>query len=262
MRLESLEGFQGRQPPHSKRLAFDLTSFDDETFRAIGAWQRGWREDQLLRAQLGDQLRAATEALPLRFRAAVGPCYRKRFLRLGELEALFVRDELDEGLASWTTDQECAKAFKGLHRPDAVSGAIFRHQPSPAEVILDIAALWRDTGFRAAADSYRRRAGENADALFHFKETQSEVVLQSPLRASEIIALTGASSPFEALCDGVGVPSSDRDGIFRELVANDVVPEDAQYLSEEASQRVVSRTLAVFLEARLRRDQVGSNLAG
>lgn len=60
---------------------------DDRLLGAIGAWQKGWREDQDLREELSKELRDAVVGLPQRFQTAKGQaCYRKRFLHKGELE--------------------------------------------------------------------------------------------------------------------------------------------------------------------------------
>ena len=144
---------------------------------------------------------------------------------------------------SWTTMLAFAERFKGVYRPDAISGAIFRHDPSPSEVVVNITALWRDRDFIAAAESYRNRGGEHAKALFHFSDSQGEVVLDAPLRGTQIIGLTGASSPFDELCDRAGIPEAQRDGIFKKLIDQGEYPGEHRFISEAASQRVVSNII-------------------
>lgn len=66
-------------------------NFDDQLLDAIGAWQKGWREDQEFRKSLSADLLNATQNLHDRFRTARGAnCYRKRFLHQGELERLIM----------------------------------------------------------------------------------------------------------------------------------------------------------------------------
>jgi hypothetical protein len=217
--------------------------FPDTLLCAIGAWQRGWREDQNLRESLSLELQAEAQALPRKFREVNSSVYRKRFIHKGELEALILNDKRDEGIASWTTNRAFAERFKDLSKPGAVSGVIFRHFPTDDEIILNIEALWQDSNFIAAANAYRNSDGINADALFNFADTQGEVVLRVPLRATEIIAFTGASSPFDDLCDQAGIPDSKRDKLFRELTEAGVYPGEYQYTSEEAAQRIISNTI-------------------
>lgn len=218
-------------------------TFSDQLLNAIGAWQKGWRENQSLREQLADDLKKAVCGLPPQFLTVITPCYRKRFLHKGELVELILMDHRDEGLVSWTTKREFAEIFKGLYRRDAVSGAIFRHDPVSTDVVLNIQALWECSEFVTAAQLYQNRNGENATALFNFSDNQGEVVLSAPLRASEIVALTGASSPFDDLCDGAGIAPAERDQIYRSLLDQGIYPGEYQYISEEAAQRAISATI-------------------
>ena len=97
--------------------------------------------------------------------------------------------------------------------------------------------------FQDAVKGYASRSGPQSDALVHFKDTQQEVVLKTPLRASEMIALTGASSPFDDLCDRIGVPDSQRDQIFKALIDDGSYVGEVQYIDKEATQRVVTRSI-------------------
>jgi hypothetical protein len=217
--------------------------FNDELLEALGGWQQGWREDRDRYAPLAAALESAAASLPERFRTVEASCYRKRFVIKGELVALILRDDRDEGLASWTMDQRFAEQFKGRNRPDAVSAAIFQHYPTDNEVIVSLPALWSSPEFADAATRYRDKGGPNADALFHFRDIQQEVVLKAPLRGSEIIALTGPVSPFDQLCDSAGIPESQRDAVFNAMVAKDIYPGDYLFTSPEGAQRAIARTV-------------------
>lgn len=217
--------------------------FDDRLLGAIGAWQKGWREDQDLREELARELRDAVVGLPRQFRTTMGQaCYRKRFLHKGELERIILADWRDEGLVSWTLDRSFADTFRGMFKLGAVTGAIFRRTPPDDEVIVNVPELWADPEFVQAADAYRSKGGPNAEALFHFRgpRDQKEVVLTSPLRASEIIALTGSSSPFDDLCDMLSLPQEGRDELFRELTKQGHVLNQPRYVDEEQAQRIIA----------------------
>lgn len=220
-------------------------TFDDQLLGAIGAWQNGWRENQDLREQLSLDLLSATQSLPQCFRTAAGqPCYRKRFLHKGELVRVIMADWRDEGVVSWTLDRGFADGFRGKFTPGSVTGAIFRRTPPDKEVIVSVPALWADPEFVQAAESYRARGGAHADALFYFRgpREQREIVLTAPLRASEIIALTGSSSPFDDLCDMLNLPQQGRDELFKELTEQGVVMNALRYVDEEQVQRIIGRT--------------------
>lgn len=57
-----------------------------------------------------------------------------------------------------------------------------------------------------------------SEAIFYFKASQGEVALSSPLKGSEIVALTGASSPHDELCERIGIPETERDEYFKKLI--------------------------------------------
>ena len=219
--------------------------FDDRLLGAIGAWQKGWREDQELREEFANELRDAAAMLPQSFRTANGQaCYRKRFLHKGELERIILADWRDEGLVSWTLDRSVADTFRGKFKLGAVTGAIFKRMPTDDEVIVNIPALWDEPEFLQSAASYRDRGGKHSDALFHFRGShdQREIVLTAPLRASEIIALTGSSSPFDDLCDMLSLPQQGRDELFKEMNKQGVVMNEPRYLNEEQTKRIIART--------------------
>ena len=222
-------------------------SFDDRLLEAIGAWQKGWREDQALREELAKGLSDAAVMLPQPVRTAKGQaCYRTRFLHKGELERIIMADWRDEGVVSWTLDRAFADRFRGKFKPDAVTGAIFRRTPPDEEVIVNISALWKAADFVQSAESYRDRGGVYADALFHFQgsHNQCEIVLTTPLRASEIIAFTGSSSPFDDLCDMLSLAQEGRDELFKELTKQGIVMNEPRYVNEVQTQRIIARTQA------------------
>lgn len=217
--------------------------FPDQLLAAIGAWQNGWREDQSRRELLANQLEFEASGLPEEFRTELRPCFRKRFLHKGELVDVILNDERNEGVTSWTTELAYAERFKGVLRQGAVSGAIFEHTPKPGEVIVNIAALWASTVFVEAVEDYSNRGGEHAKALLNFRDSQGEVVLKAPLRGSEIIALTGASSPFDELCDRAGIPIEKRDVLFSQLVKSGVYPGEVAYTTAQGARNAISNTI-------------------
>ncbi|WP_229412658.1 hypothetical protein [Massilia sp. Root335] len=156
---------------------------------------------------------------------------------------IILADAKNEGLASWTTDLRFAERMKGLIRANAVSAAVFCHHPEGDEVIVSLPALWSEPCFGKAVQAYADRGGKFANALLNFRDDQSEVVLSTPLRGSEIVALSGASSPFDELCDRAGIPESDRDRVFKQLVDAGTYPGDPQYIDLAASQRAIARSI-------------------
>lgn len=221
-------------------------TFSDDFLKILGAWQKGWKEDQSVRLQLAEKLREAASVLPDKFKLVSQYCYRKHFLHHGELFEIIMIDEKDEGLTSWTICQKYAENFKELQKPGAVSAAIFEHAPIAHEVVLNICELWKSQSFIYAVEKYKKAHGENVDAIFHFKASQGEVILSAPLKGTEIVALTGASSPFDELCDKACIPESERDEYFKQLIDFGLYPETLKYTSKEGTQRVIQNTIRLM----------------
>lgn len=218
--------------------------FSDEFLFALSKWQKGWKEDQDQRNLLAKDLLNTTQHLDKKFKKVTTPCYRKRFLHQGELVDIVLKDQKNEGVVSWTLDKEYAEIFKDLYKVNAVSGAIFEHTPTESEIVVNICELWKSSDFVEAATDFQKRYPEDAKPLFHFKDRQSEVILTSPLKASEIIALTGASSPFDDLCDQAGIPDdSSRDDLFSNLVESGHSPGELKYTSKESAQRIIDNVI-------------------
>lgn len=232
--------------------------YNDEFLGAVGAWQRGWREDQDRKAEVTERLLKAISSLPSHTPPSVGKiCYRKRFLRKCDLPGLFLGPGINDGPAAWTTDVRFAENFKGFVR-DGHIGAIFGHLPRPDEVVLDIGALWRDPEFVTASKSFRDRvSGPDADALFHFEDRQNEVVVKAKLVAEEVVGFSGKSSPFEELCEQAGVAEADQDRAFKALVDAGEYPELPRWLNPRAAQRVVARTRAQFASRASAKKNIG-----
>lgn len=214
-------------------------TFSRELLVALSNWQNGWGEVQERREEYAAILKPLCQSLPIKFREVNQPCYRKRFLHRGELVDIIMNDMKSEGVTSWTVNEKYAEMFKGLFKENAVAGAIFSHKPEPAEVLVNFVALWNDPEFTEAAKKFQVDDPGGARALFHFGATQSEVVLEVPLKGSEIIALTGVSSPFDELCDIAGTPEVDRPKILQQLIDEGVYPGEPRYAPKGSAPGII-----------------------
>lgn len=220
-------------------------TFSDQFLGALGAWQNGWGTDQTRRKHLGsDLLLASKKSLPSQFKTANGQtCYRKRFIHEGELKEVFVDDAFDENVASWTFNLEFARKFRGLKSYDegAITAAVFKCNPADEDVVVNIPALWKDVTFVATAESYLKRTGPFARALFNFQEQndQEEIVLTASLRGSSIIAVSAPVKTFDEYCDMMGLPNDHRrDVLFRLATEHGMAFGDMQYLTSERTAQV------------------------
>jgi hypothetical protein len=231
--------------------------YSDRFLCALGAWQRGWREDPSRREEITSELVAAIgeSDLPKEVRSINQKCFRKRFLvpnnpqNEGDFGPLIMNGSLDdERMTNWTTELKFAQDFKNPLRDGTVS-AVFGRVPLRGEVILNIPALWRDSDFRTAVHSYSHAAKPNADALQNFKGGQSEIILDAPLQRDEIEGFCGRSSPFELLCELAEIHGEEaRDRVWRRLCEAGVFPEQPFWLNREAALRALANTEAKFAE--------------
>ncbi len=220
--------------------------FTEEFLKSLADWQRGWGIDQNIKSTLATKLVAECQKIPEKYKKVNAPCFRKRFLHKGELIEIIMADEKKEVASSWTTKKEFAEMFRDLCAPGAVSGAIFEHTPEDSEVILNVCALWSDADFVAAAEAYKVKDSYNAKSLFHFNVSQGEIILDASLKGSEIIALTGASSPFDDLCDLIGIPESQRKQICINLINSGTYPGELQYTSRESAKKVIANVIKLM----------------
>jgi hypothetical protein len=230
--------------------------FSDRFLAALGGWQRGWREEKDRRLILTEELIAAVEAanLPTQFRSLDTTCYRKRYLvpnnpqNGGDMGRLFLNGFIEEGLASWTTDKKFAQDFKDPLR-EGTFAAIFAHLPQRNEVLVNLPALWEDKAFEEAVEAFCVRGGSNADALIHFKFRQGEIVMDAKLNCDELVGLCGKSSPFDVLCEAVGLSTDEeRDAFWKQLVEANKFPEDPTWLSMSETQAAIHRAKMKFLD--------------
>ncbi len=248
-------------------------SFSRDFLTALGAWQRGWREKKDAREMITQTLLEAIDAegLPDAARKVDGECWRKRFLVAnnpqngGDMVPLIVQGQIQEGIASWTLERDMAYNFKGLLQLDSqrriVEGstaAVFRRAPAPDEIVLNIDALWKHSGFPEAVQEfadYVDQTGESeqkraAEALTYFgpgPNWQAEVILNAPLCCNEVEAMVGRSSSFEVLSKLAGHSTDDEQEWFsKQLVAADINPEEARWLTGDRIQAALLRTANRF----------------
>lgn len=235
-------------------MTYDV--FTDAFLDAVGAWQRGWKEQPDLRKELTRALLKAIgeTRLPPAATSADEICYRKRFLFKDNPESggdhvpILVEGRYDEGVASWSTEFEWLKTFKGEFKENA-NTAIFAHRPEPSEVILNIKALWQVDGFAVTVEDYKKRGGKEADALLNFRDDQFEVILNAPLLVDDIEAFCGPVGTFDQLFKEAGVvDEKQEDALVEGLKEINRFPGDAHWLQRDAAQRVVTRTLQKFWE--------------
>ena len=226
--------------------------FNNEFLLTLSNWQNGWQENQERRREIGSKLVEQCSSLPSEFRVYNSPCYRKRFLIEGELKPILLDGEMFEGIASWTTDLDYAKKFKGFLKPNTKFAIVFKHTPLEDEIIVNIPALWQNAEFTNAVEKFKTESPENARALFNFKDYQSEIILKSTLRGNEIEDMVSISSSFDKLCDQLRIAEQDRNDLSKKYERNpDGIPiELPTFAGSKATQKAVRNTISQ-MKARL-----------
>lgn len=222
--------------------------FREEFFIALNNWQNGWGENQETRFQLAISLKAECDILDKKYKIVNTNCYRKRFLHKGELVDIIYNNLKDEGITSWTTDIRYAEFFKGKFRSSAVTAAIFEHYPNQNEVILNINELWQCNDFVSELEQYKAHSPENCNAIYHFKDIQGEVILEVPLRGSEICILSGISSPFDDICNSLNIPEDEKPKVFKQLIDKGAFIEEVTFIRDEAARNAITNTIIRFNE--------------
>ncbi|MBS1685363.1 MAG: hypothetical protein JSS76_11425 [Bacteroidetes bacterium] len=222
--------------------------FKDEFFIALNQWQKGWAEKQENKDIFSISLKAECNSIDEKYKIVTEPCYRKRFLHREELIDIIINDSKTEGITSWTTDVRFAELFKGKYRENAVTAAVFEHLPKREEVIVNINKLWKCKDFTRDLESFRKRNPEDTDAIFNFRDTQKEIVLEAPLKGSEICILSGKSSSFDDICNSINVPEIERPQLFKRLISDGAFIEEITYVKNEAARKAIQNTIRKFYD--------------
>ncbi len=222
-------------------------TFSEDFFIALNNWQNGWNENQETRELLSKKLEIECKHLDDKYKVVNASCFRKRYIHRGELVDIILNNNKNEGITSWTTDFKYAELFKGKYRDDAVTAAIFEYQPLPQDVILNVNELWKCNDFKEQITKQHATNPDSCNAIMNFKDYQSEVILNVPLRGSDIIALTGKSSDFDDLCNYANIPMSNRPAYFRQLIKEGYRIEEYTYVNKEEAKRAIANTIKLFI---------------
>lgn len=237
-------------------------NFSDTFLSALGAWQTGWREEKQRRESRTVALLEAIAGaphLPSLARSVEGRCFRKRFLipnnqqNDGDFWPFFWNGEIEEGIASWSTDYNfCKTIFKPEPRPGEIA-CIFGRLPDPSEIVLNISALWTIPEFIKAADNFIERKGPHADGL-KFKSTQSEVVLRAPLTLNDVVAFCERIPDLNDLCKEAKITTpQNEEELWQRLVKAGLLPTLPYWIEGASAQKVLN---AAISQAKKRFDQV------
>lgn len=220
--------------------------FDIDFLKSLSEWQKGWGEVQEKRRLLADKLVSTCEKLPDEFKTCEDYCFRKRFIVGGEIVPIILNDDFFEGIASWSLDLSFTKTFKYLLRPDSKFAMIFKKRPRVEDVIVNVDSLWKNKQFKVAVQELEKAKPKIAKPIIHFKNyNQSEVVLRTTLKGSEIEHIVGVSSSFEDICDMGNIPEEEREELSIRYAKdpNGIPISFPTYASFNGTRMAVERTI-------------------
>jgi hypothetical protein len=149
--------------------------FDAGLLQAISDWQLGG--DAEAKQVRGKRLEALASVLPAEFKSCTADCYRRLSLTKGSVWKVGTEYELEETISSWTLSLNVAKAFKDGVPPKGYQGAIFAHQPSAQEVIINLNTLFSNAEFQRAISECRKKIKNFDKGIGRYGNSQREVVL-------------------------------------------------------------------------------------
>ncbi|WP_291401926.1 hypothetical protein [Daejeonella sp.] len=222
-----------------------LELFNREFLTTLSDWQKGWGEDQNIRRQLADKLVGACENLPAEFKVCKQECFRKRFIVGGEIVPIIINDDFFEGIASWTLNIDCAKTFKKLLKQNTKFAMIFKQRPKKGDVIVNICELWKNESFIKSVDELNKKDPQIAYPLLNFRDYQSEVILRTNLKGSEIEHIVGVSSSFDEICDMGNIPQEEREELSKRYAKdpNGIPISFPTYATSEGTKEAVKNTI-------------------
>jgi hypothetical protein len=223
---------------------------------AVNDWQRGSSSPTQRKRRSETLAREAAKLAP-KFRTCGLACFRQVALNEGPLWELLAEEDLSEAISSWTMDLRVATSFKGGVPPHEWRGVIYEIIPRPEQVVLNMAALYREPGFRAAADQMRAQIPGYYDGIGRYGDTQSEVVLKiESVGPDEIHTMGGYSSDsatLAALMLGYQ-PTEDEQEWFDGLLAKaGLRSEGPWWLTHEGWRNVYARARPRILELTARK---------
>jgi hypothetical protein len=177
-----------------------VSNFSLPLLQAINNWQRGFNHEQ--KPKRIAALKSASADLDQRYRVLTEPCYRQLTLEPRYVMEMGLRYRIQEATSSWTFRLDVAEQFKGGVAPKDMEllPVIVRTLPDPEAVVINLAALYADSGFLAAVDQHQNDIKGFWDGIGRWRDSQAEVVLElDVIYLHEVHAAGGHSSPRETI---------------------------------------------------------------
>lgn len=179
--------------------------FSRQLLKAIDSWQAGSVGKHKKAKQIASILRG--EPLSAYHTSCDAACFRRSVIAKTTIRKLFFDFALPEETSSWTTRSGIACDFKDGPPDPPTPGVIFRHQPKPGEVVLNLERLMNDERFWPSVEHWKSQGADFSKGLEKYRSTQHEVILTiDSVPHDEFHAL--GSNAAQSILEGefVGIP--------------------------------------------------------
>lgn len=170
----------------------EAQAFSLDLLQAISDWQHGG--DEAMKRKRGKKLKTLSANVDERFRQVGGPCYRRVALDKFYVSEMGEKLKVKETISAWTSSLGVAKTFKDGVPPGGWQGVIFETRPHPDEIVLNLAKLYGNVGFRAACDDQKHRIKGFSSGIGEYADSQKEVILEMDEIAIGSVHLLGGYS--------------------------------------------------------------------
>jgi hypothetical protein len=165
--------------------------------QALSDWQRGGVHNKTTRGVI---LKKIATSLPPQLTTTRLCCFRRIDLSATKLGVFCDQLKLTETISSWTFDLTVITRLWGGEPEPGYEALVFALFPHPSSVILNIAALYRDSAFREACDRHRADIWDFDLGIGWYGDSQQEVILEvGRLDAQSVFAIGGYSNRLRPL---------------------------------------------------------------
>ncbi len=181
--------------------------FSDKLLKAVNDWQAG----SVGKTKKAKRIVEILGASPVEdhLTQCADPCFRRSVLAKEAVSNLYFNFKIPEETSSWTLRASVAEKFKGgppkaqsgqPHRP----GVIFKHVPTPSEVVLNLENLYSHEAFWPSVDHWTSQGVDLSSGIRKFRGSQHEVILTVDAVPHNEIYAFGDDATLQFQGDGVG----------------------------------------------------------
>lgn len=181
--------------------------FSDKLLKAVNDWQAGSKR----KAKKAKKITQILNVSPVEdhLTQCSAPCFRRTVLSKKAVSNLYFNFTILEETSSWTVRESVALNFKG-GPPTAQKGqpynpgVIFKHEPTPSEVVLNLEHLYCHEAFWPSVNHWASQGIDFSKGIHKHRGNQHEVILTVDAVPHNEIYAFGGDATLQFQTDGVG----------------------------------------------------------